>query len=88
MDNEPQIRKLGTLDEVEAWLETARQLGYRVRYDHFGGTGGGVCEFGGQKWVFMDVALSAIEQLEILEEAIPKDSLYGTLGIGQNSRAA
>jgi len=88
MNQEFQNRKAGTLDQVEAWLETARQLGYRVRYDHFGGTGGGVCEFGGQKWVFMDVALSAIEQLEILEEAISQDPLYGTLHIRQNSKAA
>lgn len=76
MNTPPQKRQPGTLEQVESWLETARQLGYQVRYDYFGGTGGGVCEFGGQKWIFMDVALSAIEQLEMLEEAIPQDRLY------------
>lgn len=74
MNSQSQNRKPGTLDQVELWLETARNLGYRIRYDHFGGNGGGVCEFGGQKWVFMDVALSAIEQLEMLETEIPKDA--------------
>ena len=64
----------GTLERVETWLERARRLGYQIRYDHFGGSGGGVCEFSGQKWVFLDVSLSAIEQLEMLEEEIPKDA--------------
>lgn len=68
--------KLGTLDQLESWLETARNLGFQIRYDHFGGSGGGVCEFGGQKWLFMDVAISPIEQLEMLEQAIPKDAGY------------
>ena len=76
MNTSPQ-RQTGILEQVESWLETARQLGYRVRYDHFGGTGGGVCEFGGQKWIFMDVSLASCEQLSLLEESIPKDPLYG-----------
>jgi hypothetical protein len=79
MNNQNQPRKKSTLEQVESWLEVASQLGYRVRYDHFGGTGGGVCEFGGQKWIFMDVSLSAFEHLAQLEEAIPLDPLYGTL---------
>lgn len=76
MNTSPQ-RQTGILEQVESWLETARQLGYRVRYDHFGGAGGGVCEFGGQKWIFMDVSLASCEQLSLLEESIPKDPLYG-----------
>ena len=76
MNTSPQ-RQTGILEQVESWLETARHLGYRVRYDHFGGTGGGVCEFGGQKWIFMDVSLASCEQLALLEESIPKDPLYG-----------
>ena len=71
-----QERKPGTLEQVEQWLEIASQLGYRIRHDHFGGSGGGICEFGGQKWIFMDVSLSAWEQLTFLEEALPQDPLY------------
>ncbi len=74
MNSQSHKPKFGTLDQVDAWLETAKRLGYRIRYDHFGGNGGGVCEFGGQKWVFIDVALSAIEQLEMLETELPKDA--------------
>lgn len=71
-----QERKPGTLEQVEQWLEVATDLGYRIRHDHFGGSGGGICEFGGQKWVFLDVSLSAWEQLTFLEDALPKDPLY------------
>ncbi len=68
-----------TLERVESWLEVAKELGYRVRYDHFGGSGGGVCEFSGQKWIFMDVSLNTHEHLEQLKEAIPKDPGFATL---------
>jgi hypothetical protein len=88
MNIQDQPRKLSTLEQVESWLEIASQLGYRVRYDQFGGTGGGVCEFGGQKWIFMDVSLSAFEHLAQLEEAIPQDPLYGTLRQPSQTRAA
>ena len=79
MNRQTEPPKPSTLEQVESWLETASQLGYRVRYDHFGAGGGGVCEFGGQKWIFLDVTLSAFEHLELLEQAIPQDPLYGTL---------
>jgi len=65
-----------TLERVESWLAIAKELGYRVRYDHFGGSGGGVCEFGGQKWIFMDVSLNTCEQLEQLKLAIPRDPQF------------
>ena len=78
--------KPGTIEQVESWLEIAQQLGYRVRYDHFGGTGGGVCEFGGQKWIFMDVSQASCEHLALLEEAIPNDPLYGTLDCGADKQ--
>ena len=86
MNTKPQKRQPGILEQVETWLETARQLGYQVRYDNFGGAGGGVCEFGGQKWIFMDVSQASCEHLAILEESIPNDPLYFTLN-SQNSAA-
>ncbi|QEG21531.1 hypothetical protein [Mariniblastus fucicola] len=88
MTNQSEKSRPGTLYQVESWLEVAQQLGYRVRYDHFGGTGGGVCEYGGQKWIFMDVSLSAYEQLEMLEEIIPRDSLYASLNANSIGKRA
>lgn len=55
----------------------AEQLGYGVREEWLGGTGGGACEFGGRKWIFIDMALNAIEQLEQVRQALQDDpSLY------------
>lgn len=82
MNTPPKQHPPGIIEQVESWLEIAQKLGYRVRYDHFGDGGGGVCEFGGQKWIFMDVSQASCEHLTLLEDAIPNDPLYGTLGSG------
>lgn len=71
--------KFSTVDQVDAWTEVAQALGYTVRYDHFGGVGGGVCEFGGSRVLFLDVSLSSVEQLEQLEKSIGADPLIGTV---------
>ena len=76
MDMQANRGNPSTLEQIEQWLEVASEMGYRVRYDDFGSGGGGVCEFGGQKWIFIDVSLSAWEQLTMLEDTLPKDPIY------------
>ena len=51
---------MSTIQKIDRLTTIAEQLGYQVRYDYFGGTGGGTCEFGGKKILFMDLALSLI----------------------------
>jgi hypothetical protein len=51
----------------------AEQLGYRVRQEWLGGIAGGGCEIAGQKWIFVDLALSASDQLEQILEALRGD---------------
>jgi hypothetical protein len=46
-------------------LNVAERLGYEVRQDWLGGTGGGGCEIRGRKVLFIDLALSPAEQLEL-----------------------
>lgn len=53
-----------TVEMLEQSLEVAQNLGYRIRHEWLGGSGGGACEFGGRKWLFVDLALSPDEQLE------------------------
>lgn len=53
-----------TVELLEQACEVAQQLGYQTREEWLGGTGGGACEFGGKKWIFLDLALDKIEQLE------------------------
>lgn len=62
-----------TVDALEQAIEFAERLGYRIRQEWLGGTGGGACEFSGQKWIFIDLALSVVEQLEQVITALRDD---------------
>ncbi len=70
---------MSTIEQLDQWVEIAQQLGYRIRYDYFGGTGGGICEFGKQKWIFIDLALNATEQLEQLQRSLADEPLLSTV---------
>ena len=51
-------------------VETARRVGYEVRQDWLGGNGGGHCLVRGRKWLLLDVAQSAEEQLGVVADAL------------------
>ena len=72
---------MSTIEQIEQLVEIAQQLGYRIRYDYFGGTGGGVCEFSGNKWLFMDLALTSAEQLDQLQAALANEPLLDTVSL-------
>ncbi len=59
-----------TIELMDEAVQTAESLGYSVRHEYLGGTGGGACEFAGKKWVFIDLALNTLEQLEQIREAL------------------
>lgn len=79
---------MSTIENIDRLTTIAEQLGYQVRYDYFGGTGGGTCEFGGKKILFMDLALTSAEQLERLETTLANDPLYATASPDAPSRRA
>ncbi|MCI0335564.1 MAG: hypothetical protein L0228_20340 [Planctomycetes bacterium] len=62
-----------TVELLQEALETARRLGYEVRQDWLGGNGGGHCIVRGRKWLLLDVAQSADEQLDVVTEALRGD---------------
>ena len=62
-----------TVELLEQALSVAEQIGYRTRQEWLGGTGGGACEFAGRKWIFVDLALTAVEQLEQVTDALQND---------------
>ena len=62
-----------TVDLLEQALELATSLGYQVRQDWLGGSGGGACQLKGQKWLFIDLASSPLEQLDQVAEALRND---------------
>ena len=52
-----------TVELLEQALDLASRLGYKVRQEWLGGTAGGGCELGGQKILFLDLALGPVDQL-------------------------
>lgn len=62
-----------TVELLERAIAAAQRLGYGVRHEYLAGTGGGCCEFGGRKWLFIDLTLSTEEQLEQVVDALRDD---------------
>jgi hypothetical protein len=62
-----------TVETLEQSLRVAQELGFRVRHEWLGGSGGGACEFGGRKWLFVDLALTVDEQLDQVCRALRSD---------------
>ena len=77
---------MSTIQEFDQLIAIAETPGYRIRYDYFGGTGGGVCEFAGTKWLFIDLALTCNEQLEQLRDTLAKEPLLSTLKLDDSIR--
>lgn len=69
----PPITTMNIIAQLDQSIEVARQQGYHVRFDWFGGTGGGVCQVNGRKVLFIDLALSAVEQLELVQANLDGD---------------
>lgn len=70
-----------TVELRELALALARRLGYQIREEWLGECGGGACEFGGRKWLFLDLSLSTLEQLEQLLAALRADPQLATVRI-------
>ena len=62
-----------TVELLELALAAAGTLGYRIREEWLGGSDGGSCEIGGQKWIFIDPALDASERLDLVTDALRHD---------------
>lgn len=52
-----------TVDILEEALATAKRAGLRVRTEWLDGAIGGLCRIGNQSWLFLDISLTATEQL-------------------------
>lgn len=60
-----------TVELLEQAVASAKALGYRIRQEWIDCEGGsGICEFKGQKWIFLDHSLDPGEQLEIVMQAL------------------
>lgn len=74
-----------TVERFERLKELAEEVGYTVRQEWLGGVGGGACEFAGRKWIFVDLALSVVEQLEQIDGALRDDPAVAAFQRGQRA---
>ncbi len=77
---------MSVVEQFEQLIEIAQQLGYRIRYDYFGGTGGGICEFGGTRWMLIDLGMSSVERLEKLQSELAEEPLMGSLSLSRQQQ--
>ena len=78
--------RMQTVELLEAGFAAAQQLGYNIRHEWLDGNGGGVCEFGGARWIFVDLAQNPGEQLDQVVEAIRNDSNWEKIGLATELR--
>lgn len=62
-----------TVELLERLVALAQDLGYHVRHEWLGGQGGGRCEYAGKRWIFVDLALTSVEQAEQLANVLRLD---------------
>ena len=70
-----------TVELLEKMKDLAERAGYTVRQEWLGGSGGGACEFAGRKWIFVDLALSVVEQLDQVTAALQDDPQVSSIPI-------
>jgi hypothetical protein len=62
-----------TVKLLEEAIGLAERIGYQVRTEWLGGSGGGGCEFNGCKWIFLDLALGPLDQFEQVLDALRRE---------------
>jgi hypothetical protein len=69
-----------TIEKLERLKDLAETAGYTVRQEWLGGVAGGACHFAGRKWIFIDLSLSVVEQLEQVAAALDSDPVAAMCG--------
>lgn len=67
---ESHLSERNVIQRLRQRLADARRAGFRIRTEWLGGETTGWCEYGGSRWIFVDLSLSVSEQLTQLEEAL------------------
>jgi hypothetical protein len=62
-----------TVEILEQALDLAVRRGYKIRQEWLGGLGGGGCEVGGRKVLFLDLAHGPAEQLDQVLDALRRE---------------
>ena len=75
-----------TVELLNEALAVAERLGYKIRHEWLGGSGGGACEFARQRWIFVDLALNPVEQLDQVAGALQSDPAIYTIDLSRPMR--
>ena len=67
-----------SVELMEEAITLSKRLGWQIRYEFLGEVGGGACEIGKAKWIFIDLALSPLDQFDQVIQALQADpAVYG-----------
>lgn len=62
-----------TVELLDQAFLAIKRLGYQIREECVGGSGGGICVVHGQKWFFLDPSLDVNDQFELVCDALRSD---------------
>ncbi len=61
------------IEQLQRLTALAEKMGYEIRYENLGGVGGGRCEFGNRRCLFVDLSFNPLEQLDQIRGALADD---------------
>ncbi len=76
-----------TVELLDQALDLCQRLGYTIRQEFLGGSGGGGCELRGRKYLFVDLALQHLEQFDQVCETLRDDPMLLTVAVPTPLRA-
>lgn len=77
-----------TVELLEEAIRAAGALGYGVRQEWLGGTGGGGCEIKGRKHLFIDLSLSVPDQLQLVLDTLRRENAANRVELSPPLRGA
>ncbi len=75
-----------TLELLDYLIELARRLGFEIREEWLGGTGGGACEIKGQKILFVDQSLTPSDRVDQVARSLSGCDQLATIYILPEAR--
>lgn len=75
-----------TVELLEEAIRLAERVGYRVRQEWLGGSGGGGCEIKGRRWLFLDLAVGPLEQFEQVVDTLRREPEASSLPMSHQLR--
>jgi hypothetical protein len=76
-----------TVELLEEALELAEAAGFKIRQEWLGGGTAGACQLKGQNWLFIDLAASPSEQLDVVVDVLRHLAALPAIPISPGLRA-